>query len=226
MDIVMQTGSAEQSADVDHHHHGADGEQLALAGASSEKRKRQPTAKQRRKQTSLANLALARLALDKKRAHAAIARQAAGAVPGGTGAAAQTMGRGTARGDRASKQDQNGANVLQGETMQQLLQRAYCAEQLHPEALDSQHSHDVGGEAVPPQAKHQADPKPQRRTRQQATRLARLANLAKAHAKRRSMKNCSRGTAGDGDGQAGDTTGQVPAVDQQQAEEPVGYGQQ
>jgi len=32
--------------------------------------------------------------------------------------------------------------------------------------------------------------------------------------------------AGDGDGQAGDTTGQVPAVDQQQAEEPVGYGQQ
>jgi len=81
--------------------------------------------------------------------------------------------------------------------MQQLLQRAYCAEQLHPEALDSQHSHDVGGEAVPPQAKHQADPKPQRRTRQQATRLARLANLAKAHAKRRSMKNCSRGTAGE-----------------------------
>jgi len=90
---------------------------LALAGASSEKRKRQPTAKQRRKQTSLANLALARLALDKKRAHAAIARQAAGAVPGGTGAAAQTMGRGTARGDRASKQDQNGANVLQGECL-------------------------------------------------------------------------------------------------------------
>lgn len=80
--------------------------------------------------------------------------------------------------------------------MLQLLQRA---QQLHPEALHSQHSHDVGGEAVA-QAMKQADPKPRHRTRQRA---ARLANLEKARAaraalrKRRSMKDCTMDTAGE-----------------------------
>lgn len=86
---------------------------MALAGANSKKRKRQPTAQQRLKQSRLARLALARLALAKQRA----ARQPAGAVPGGAGATAQTMGRGAARDDRAGEQDQNGADVLQGKCL-------------------------------------------------------------------------------------------------------------